>query len=248
MKAILIDDEKNCTDILQIQLKNNCPEIEIVAIHNNPIEGIESVRQLKPDVLFLDVEMPQANGFEVLQKLHPMSTEVIFTTAHAEYAIKAIRFSALDYLTKPIQDVELIHAVNRMKEKKSKEKLNSQFELLLSQIQQPNKSLERIALATRNGVEIVDINQILFCEAQSNYTLIYFVGNKKLLVSKTLKQIEELLKQHYFYRVHQSYLINLKYVNKYVRSGGGYVLIDGHDATISVSQSRREGLIRVLNI
>ena len=245
MRAILIDDEKNCSDLLSHLLAENCPDLQIAGVFNDSQQGVKAIRELQPDVVFLDIEMPQLNGFGVLNEVRDQKFEVIFTTAHDEYAIQAIRFSALDYLMKPIQPQELKTAVERLLTKNENQNIKMQLDLLLQQVQRPKPQLDRIALATSEGMEVVDVKDILYCEAQSNYTSIYFRNGRKLLVSKTLKQISALLKDHLFYRVHQSYLVNLAYVKKFVRSGGGYLILEGEE-TVNVAQSRREGLLRRL--
>ncbi len=244
-RAILIDDEQNCTEILVLQLEKYCQDIEIISVANDPRIGIEEIQKHRPDVVFLDIEMPELTGFDVLEKTQELGFEVIFTTAHQDYAIRAIRFSALDYLMKPVESEELIRAVRRLKDKKDKQQLKMQLDLLFAQMSKPNQVLERIALATSEGMEVVDVKEILYCEAQSNYTTLHFLNRKKLMVSKTLKQIESLLADHLFFRVHQSYLVNLHYVKKFVRSGGGYLIMEG-ETTVNVANSRREGLMRRL--
>lgn len=245
LRAILIDDEKNCTEVLKLQLETYCPEVEIVQIENHPELGVAAIRNEKPDIVFLDVEMPTLNGFGVLEKTRDIPFEVVFTTAHQDYAIQAIRYSAVDYLVKPVQADELIAAVHRLKEKRPIEQVQKQLDLLLHQMQKPNQSLEKVALSTSDGMEIVNVGEILYCEAQSNYTMFHFQNQSKILVSKPLKKMEELLKMHPFYRVHQSYLVNLAHVQKYVRSDGGYLVLPGK-IPISVANSRKEGLVRKL--
>ena len=209
------------------------------------VPGVQAILEMGPDVVFLDIEMPELNGFGVLEQAGDAQFEVIFTTAHDEYAVRAIRFSALDYLMKPIQPDELRNAVKRLLEKSGGTDLRMQLDLLLQQVRQPKSQLDRIAVATSDGMEVIAVKDILYCEAQSNYTCIYFVAGRKLLISKTLKQIESLLSQHHFYRVHQSFLVNMAYVKKYVRSDGGYLVMEGK-TSINVAQSRKEGLVRRL--
>ena len=245
LRAILIDDEKNCTEVLKIQLETYCPEVEVVRIENSPEKGIVAIRDEKPDIVFLDVEMPTLNGFGVLERTREIPFEVIFTTAHQDYAIQAIRYSALDYLVKPVQPDELKSAVARLADKKPIEYMKKQLDLLLYQTKNPQSSLEKVALSTSEGLEIVNVEEILYCEAQSNYTMFHFTNTSKTLVSKPLKQMEELLNPHPFYRVHQTYLVNLRHVQKYVRSDGGYLILPGN-IPISVANSRKEGLVRRL--
>ena len=245
IKAIIVDDETDCSDVLSVLLEKHCPSVNVIAIFNSPEDSIPAITEMTPDVLFLDVEMPGMNGFDVLERIKSTDTEVIFTTAHDSYAIKAIRFSALDYLLKPVQPSELQEAVRKLEDKHDRKSLQMQMDLLLKQVSQPVQSLDKIALSTSEGLEIIDVEDILYCEAQSNYTMFHFRNGKRMLASKTLKQVDQLLKDHNFFRVHQSYLVNLRYIAKYVRGDGSYVLLE-NDVTVSVAQSRKESLTRRL--
>ena len=231
--------------MLAMLIREHCPSLSITGTYNSPEAGLSAILENAPDVLFLDIEMPGMTGFELLEKARPLELEVIFTTAYDSYAIQAIRYSALDYLLKPVRQNELTAAVDKLIEVAGQRSMQSQMELLLTQIRSPTQSLDKIALSTTEGLEIVDVDQILYCEAQSNYTLFHFMDRKRLMVSKTLKQIDELLKDQHFFRVHQSYLVNLRYVRKYVRGDGAYVILEG-DTTVSVAQSRKESLTRRL--
>ena len=243
IKAILIDDEKHCRETLSIQLEKYCPEVQLLAQCSSAAQGLLAITQHQPDVVFLDVEMPQMNGFEMLQQLSTIPFEVIFTTGYDAYAIKAIRFSALDYLLKPIDKDELKKAVAKLNQKKD-HNLTEQFDILLEKLGTKPVPLQKIALPTFEGFELVSIDTILHCEADSNYTHIVLRQGKKVLVSRTLKEIEELLEGHAFLRVHHSYLVNLNEIVRYVRGEGGYVVMSDNIA-ITVSRSRKDALLKV---
>ncbi|WP_119080122.1 LytR/AlgR family response regulator transcription factor [Chitinophaga alhagiae] len=242
INAVIVDDEHYASQALVTLLKKHCPDVAVMAVCNNAKEAVKIIRDLRPQLVFLDVEMPWLNGFEVLEMLHPVLFDCIFTTSYDQYAIKAIRFSALDYLLKPVDPQELKAAVARVSEKRPGS-LQQQMELLLSRLQPA--TVDRIALPTLEGLQIIPVNSILYCSSSSNYTIFNLTGNQKLIISRTLKEIEEMLEEHQFLRVHHSYLVNLKEVRKYNRGEGGSLLMsDG--ASIDVSRSRKEMLLKKL--
>lgn len=243
IKAILIDDEKHCRETLAIQLARYCPEVVILGTFSSAAEGLQAIAEHKPDVVFLDVEMPRMNGFEMLERLVDIPFDVIFTTGYDEYAIKAIRFSALDYLLKPIDKEELKKAVDKV-QKRDQHNLTEQLQVLLGKLDNKPKILQKIALPTLEGFELVLLNDIVHCQSDSNYTHIMVKNTKKILVSRTLKEIEELLEGHTFLRVHHSHVVNLNEVVRYVRGEGGYVIMsDG--TSINVSRSRKDALLKI---
>lgn len=243
IRAILIDDEKHCLKTLTIQLTRYCPKVIILAALSSAAEGLQAIKEHNPDVVFLDVEMPRMNGFEMLERLGDIPFDVIFTTGYDEYAIKAIRFSALDYLLKPIDKEELIKAVDKI-QKKNQHNLKEQLQVLLGKLDNKPKVLQKIALPTLEGFELVLLNDIIHCQSDSNYTHIMVKNSKKLLVSRTLKEIEELLEGHPFLRIHHSHVVNLNEVVRYVRGEGGYVVMsDG--STINVSRTRKDELLKI---
>jgi two-component system LytT family response regulator len=245
IKAILIDDEKHCRETLSIQLERYCPEVKLLAECSSAQQGLEAIALHRPDVVFLDVEMPGMNGFEMLQQVPNISFELIFTTGYDAYAIKAIRFSALDYLLKPIDKEELKKAVNKVHQK-TDHKLTEQLDILLEKLGNKQASLQKIALPTQDGFELVPLENIMHCESDSNYTHIVLKNGKKLLVSRTLKEIEELLEGHPFLRVHHSHLVNLNEITRYIRGEGGYVVMSDN-TSISVSRSRKDALLKLFS-
>jgi two-component system LytT family response regulator len=242
IKAILIDDEKHCRETLSIQLEKYCPDVQLLAQCSSAAEGLQAIAQHSPDVVFLDVEMPQMNGFEMLGQLSPIPFEVIFTTGYDAYAIKAIRFSALDYLLKPIDKEELKKAVAKVSHKNS-HKLTDQLDVLLEKLHNKQSALQKIALPTGDGFELVPLENILHCESDSNYTHIVLKNGRKILVSRTLKEIEELLEGYSFVRVHHSHLVNLNEITRYIRGEGGYVVMS-NNTSIAVSRSRKDALLK----
>lgn len=244
IKAIVVDDEPYCCETLAILLKEYCPEVEITGVYNNGKDALTPIREQAPDLIFLDVEMPQMNGFEMLEQLSPVNFEIIFTTSYDQYALKAIRFSAIDYLLKPVDQDELVKAVQKVVQR-SQKPIAQQVEILMQKLKYPAKPISKIALPTMDGLQMIPIDTVISCEADSNYTIILLKNQKKIIVSCTLKEIEEILTDHSFARVHRSYLVNLNEVDKYVKGEGGYVIMsDG--SMIDVSRSRKELLMKKL--
>ena len=244
IKAIIVDDESDCCETIATLLETYCPGVQITGIYHNGAEALPGILRQQPDLVFLDVEMPKMNGFEMLEQLPAINFDIIFTTSYDQYALKAIRFSAIDYLLKPVDRQELQKAVQKLIHR-SRRTISKQVEILMQKIHHPSKLISKIALPTMTGLQMIPIDSIISCESESNYTTLLLKGNKKLIVSATLKEIEEMLEDHSFARVHRSYLVNLNEVEKYVKGEGGYLIMsDG--STIDVSRSRKEALIRKL--
>jgi two-component system LytT family response regulator len=243
LKAIIIDDEPYCCEALAILLED-LPEVQVVATCFSAADGLIAIQKHTPEIVFLDVEMPRMNGFEMLEQLPSINFEIIFTTSYDQYALKAIRFSALDYLLKPVDDEELKQAVQKLV-RRSQKPIQQQLELLLQKIHQPAIPVTKIALPTMEGLEMVSINSIISCESDSNYTTVFFKNKRKIVISRTLKEMEELLEDYSIIRVHRCYLINLNEVEKYIKGEGGYLIMsDG--SNIDVSKGRKDELIRKL--
>ncbi len=244
IKAILIDDEKNSRESLRKKLQSHCPEVQVVAECANGEEGLAAIEQHQPDVVFLDIEMPHMNGFTMLQQLPQKNFALIFTTAYNQYAINAIRHSAIDYLVKPVEVTELVAAVARVTLQKKEHLQKGQLEILdqlLSRQQAPAK----IAVATSAGLEIIEIEKILYLEATNNYTFIHTAGEKPLLASKTLKEFEDILPPELFFRIHNASLVNLAAIKKYNKGEGGQVtLVNG--TLLDVARRRKEELLQLL--
>jgi len=244
IKAIIIDDEPYACQVLATLLERHCPQVEVIAVCTHAKEGITLIKELQPQLVFLDIEMPHLNGFDVLEQLAPVAFDFIFTTSYDQYAIKAIRFSALDYLLKPVDMQELKEAVQKVTNRQAPS-LPQQLDILLAKLHQPKSVVNRIALPTMEGLEMIPVDSILYCTSSSNYTILSLKGQQKLTISKTLKEIEEMLEDYPFVRIHHSNLVNLDEVKKYIRGEGGSVLMsDG--AVVDVSRSRKEMLLKKL--
>ena len=247
MKAILVDDELHCTESLNILLHSYCPGVEVVAKFNRPEEALPRLSQGDFDVLFLDIEMPVYNGFELLNRIPHKNFDVVFTTAYDQFAVKAFKYSAFDYLLKPIDPEELQGCIRKLSEKKRQDDLEEQLSFLRSMLVREQQVPQKIALPTTQGVEYVEIVDIIRCESDSNYTRIYQGGTNPTLICRTLKEVEELLEGANFARIHHSHLINLDHLRKYLRSDGGYVVMsDGSE--ITVSRSRKDVLNTLLKV
>lgn len=244
LKAILIDDEAHCLETLSILLNEYCPGVQIIGQCRSATEGLKAIKSEKPDLLFLDIEMPVMNGFDLLEQMGDISFGIIFTTSYDQYAIKAIRFSALDYLLKPIDPTELISAVKKVEEQRHLP-VAEQFQMLLKKIQHNDHPFNKIAVPTVEGFELIAADQVVRCEAADNYTHLFLKNKTKITACRTLKEMEEQLRDFPpFVRVHHSYIVNLNEVTKYVRGEGGYlVMTDG--STVNVSRSRKEALLKL---
>lgn len=241
IKAIIVDDEPYCCEVLAELLGRSCPGVRIVEISHGGGAALEAIRVMRPHLVFLDIEMPEMNGFDLLERLGTIPFHVIFTTSYDQYAIKAIRCSAMDYLLKPIDREELKAAVGKV-EARLRQPVPGQLEILLDRISRPANSLNKLAIPTMEGLQMVPVEAIISCTAESNYTIVSLKPNQKLTVSRTLREFEELLEDHSFLRIHHSYLINLKEVTKYMKGEGGYVLMsDG--SCVDVSRSRKDQLL-----
>jgi two-component system LytT family response regulator len=239
IRCVLIDDESNSLEMMEWLLKTYCPQVVIEAMCNSASNGIEAINKFKPDVVFLDIEMPHMNGFDMLEQFDKLFFDVVFCTAYDQFAIKAFRYSALNYLLKPVDPEDLKETVRRIEEKQASPS-RDQIELLLQNIRQTAKpTAQRIALTTGDGMIFVPTGDIIYCQAESNYTSVVLTGGKKVLVSKVLKDIDEALSGPDFFRIHNSFLVNMNHIAKFVRGDGGYVVMED-GATISISRSRRQ--------
>ncbi len=246
IRAIIIDDERIGRETLESLLSDCCPDVAVVAQADSIEAGRAAITKHDPDLVFLDIEMPFGNGFELLEALPGARFEVIFTTAYDQYAIRAIRFSALDYLLKPIDRDELIAAVAKARKRLSGSRvLNQNLEVLLENLRHTASEHNKIALPTDDGLILVQVTQIIRCEADGNYTRFYLAGGEAMLVSKTLKEFETLLAEMNFLRIHHSHLVNVSHVRKYVRGEGGLVVMSD-STSVPVSRRKKDELIRRL--
>ena len=244
-KAVLIDDEKNAREVLEWQLDTYCPGVQIAATCATADEGIAAIQFHQPQLVFLDIEMPVKNGFEVLQSFPDPQFDVIFTTAYSQFALKAFRFAALDYLLKPIDAEDLVSAVQRYQKKSLQNNLKEQLEILSQQFRQPSVLPEKVTFTTSQAIHFISPHTIAYCESNSNYTTLHFLDKSKMVVSKTLKEVEETLVHYQFYRIHHSFIINLGQVNRYVKADGGSIeMSDG--ALLPISRQRKDEVMQVL--
>ena len=246
MRAILVDDEPDGIRTLKKLLELNCPEVEIVATCSSAADAISKLEEAKPDLVFLDVRMPGGSGIDMLAELSEIDFEVIFVTAHDEYMLQALQFSAVDYLMKPVDEDLLKEAVQRVEERLKGKKNSRQGEILLHNINKVGYPLEmRLCLPTQKGFTIVKLEEIIYCEAQRSYTIFRLVNNKSIIISKPLFDYDKLLADTIFLRVHKSFLINLMHIKEYMRGEGGTVVMsDGMEVEIS-RRKKEQFLVKV---
>ena len=245
LNAILVDDEESNLNALKEKLLRHCKNITIAALCTNAKDAITAIETLHPDVVFLDIEMPVTNGFLLLQNLRYKNFELIFTTAYDHYAIKAIRFSALDYLVKPIEVDELKAAVSRAEEKRAQVTAAHQVELFLENLSPKKPGNQKIAIPTAEGLQFIKLSNLVYFEASANYTYIFLDNNCKYLVSRTLKEFEDLLPPESFVRIHNSHIINKDFAEKYIRGDGGQVVLS-NGTVLDISKRRKAEFLKAI--
>lgn len=222
IRAIIIDDEPDAINALRLILNEYCRNVEIVAIASSALEGIKEINNKKPDLVFLDVEMPHGSGFDVLDGIADRNVKVIFTTAYNHYAIKAIKYNAIDYLLKPLDIDEVIEACEKIeKSTESPHELNSKYISLLESVKINQQ--KKVAFPTNDGIEFINANDIIRAEADGSYTKISLTNNRILYVSKILKDVEDIIEDSKFFRVHNSHIVNIDYIMRYINRDGGYI-------------------------
>lgn len=244
--AVIVDDELNCRENLTFLLEENCPVLEIAGNAGSVSEAVRLVQEIKPDVLFLDIEIGEGSGFDVIRQMTDHRPEVVFTTAYSDYAIKAFKFSAVDYLLKPIDIDELVHAVARVKDRLDNKRKAVNLDTLFSNYFNREKKAKRIGLSVQNGVHYYSMGEIIRLQSNSNYTTFFLTGNRSVVVSKTMKEYEELLAEQGFVRLHQSHIINMEHLVQYVKSDGGYVILSDQ-STVPISKNYKDLFISQLN-
>lgn len=247
IRALIIDDELDSIETLNWKLENYCPSVQVLETFQDPTKGLTYLKKNLIDLVFLDIQMPKLNGFDILQAFPAIPFDVIFTTAYDDFGIQAIKFSALDYLLKPVQVNELEKAVEKHINKTKDRSINhQQIELLFKNLQsEQNGEPGLIALSTKESIEFVYPEEITVCASDSNYTMVHFRDGRKKLIAKTLKEFDLMLSKYYFYRPHNSYLVNLKQIKEYVRGDGGY-LIMRNQMKIPISKTKREDFFKML--
>lgn len=246
LTAIIIDDETNSRNALRQKITKHCNNVMIIADCENGEEGIEKIETQKPDIIFLDIEMPRMNGFTMLQQIKNKNFEVIFITAYDHYAIKAIKFSALDYLLKPVEVEDLKAAVEKVTQKRKQMDGNKRVELLVQNFLEEKTAHQRIAISSMEGLQFVTTDNIIYLEANSNYTSFYLADNRKITATKTLKDFEEILPASMFIRIHHSYLINKNGIEKYIKGEGGQVVMK-NGVTLDVARRKKEEFMKAID-
>ncbi len=246
LNAIIVEDEKRSRETLAGLLKLYCKNVSILAEADGMQSGIEAIVKHKPDVVFLDIQMPDGSGFRLLESLKEIDFDIIFTTAYDQFAIKAIKFSAIDYLLKPIFPDDLIAAVKKAEERQEVRNTQKSVEVLLENIKKPESESPNIVLATSDRINVVKIKDIIRCESDNYYTLFRFTNGTSLLVSKTLKENEELLRDYNFIRPHKSHLVNVMYIKSFNKQDGGSIMMtDG--SQVPVSRRKKEKIVEIIN-
>jgi two-component system, LytTR family, response regulator len=245
MKAIIIDDEENARIALSVLINDHAPELRLHGVFPSLEEAHKVISKEPIDVVFLDIQMPKQSGFDLWKYFPNPSFHVVFTTAYSEYAIKAIRLSALDYLLKPVDIEELVRVVNKLKLQAKTKNIDERLEVLESNLKS-SSSITQIVLPTLNALIVVKISEIVRCESDDNYTRFYLQDKTEYLVSRTLKEYETILPSHTFFRVHQSHLVNINYVKKFLRGKASAVELI-NCCLIPVSKDKRELFIEKLN-
>ncbi len=247
ISAIIIDDEEDGRKAVAMAVAKYIPDINIVAICGTASEGIDAVKRYQPQLLFLDIHMPEMSGFEILSNLKPIRFEVIFVSAYDRHALKAIKFSALDYLLKPIDPEELIAAIEKLRKKLTHQPDEMAYLSILHNMQFQNQGIRRIAVPGIHDIRFYEADDIVFLKADGSYTEIYFVNGKKEVISKPLKDFDSLLGLSGFSRIHHSHLINLNHVIKYIKGEGGSVVLTGNH-TLDISRRKKEEFLRLMNL
>lgn len=247
LRVIIVEDEKHSKENLKNLLIEFCEGIEIVGLATSVSDAVTLIKEKKPDVIFLDIELQTGTGFDVLNQVMHLNFDVIFTTAFEQYAIKAVKFSSLDYLLKPIDIEELQEAVEKAKKSKDETVYKKQLKILIQNLEEQKTTLNKICLATSEGFEFLNVSDIIYCKGEGSYTKFTLKEGDSILVSKHLKEYENLLLEQSFMRVHKSYLINLKEVKKFVKSDGGYIVMN-NDEAVSIARSKKDDFINVMSV
>lgn len=244
ISVILVDDESECLDVLEAELNKSCPDFQVMAKFDNPEKALIFIKNNHFDVLFLDISMPIINGFELLTQLQTIDFEVVFVTAYDNYALKAFEFCAVDYLVKPTSKESILRAAERLRDKQKRTNMQQNIKLLLANMQKSTQKTQQVAIPTTEGLEFVNMTHIIYAKADGNYTTILLENKEKIIISKTLKEFEGILNDSVFARIHNSYLVNLGHVRKYIKGDTGWVVLnDG--TTLQVSRANKAKLMNL---
>jgi two-component system LytT family response regulator len=246
LRSIIVDDEFKSRESLKALIEKFCDNIQVAAVCQNGDEAIKAIDEHKPDVVFLDIQLQRETGFEILEKLDKIDFEIIFTTAYSEFAVKAFKFSAIDYLLKPIDINELRAAIEKA-QKRIVGSISERMAQLAQNLKGNSFRHARLAIPATDGLVFINVGEILYCEASGNYTNIYMDDSRKFVVSRTLKEYEDLLEEQDFFRIHNSFLINLNSIKKYIRGEGGQVVMS-NDKTLDVSKMKKKGFLEKIKM
>ncbi|WP_456442042.1 LytR/AlgR family response regulator transcription factor [Psychroserpens sp.] len=242
IKSVIIDNEKKSRKTLSNFLRKYCKNVEVLGEADGVSTGIELIKNKNPELVFLDIEMTDGTGFKLLESIEDIQFSVIFVTAYSAYAIKAFKISAIAYLLKPINPQELIEAIEKYQKEIGLKGIHNKLEVLLGN----QSNVKKIAFPTSEGIELVKLNQIVHCEADDNYTSIFLANEKRIVVSKTIKEYDTMLSDFGFYRIHQSHLVNLDYIAKYNKNDGGYVVLENGKKLPVSRRNKQEFLEKLL--
>jgi two-component system, LytTR family, response regulator len=243
LKAVIIDDEKDSRDILRNYITKYCSEVEVCGYGESVATGLEAIRKHTPDVVFLDIEMPYGNGFDLLEKAAPVNFETVFVTAFDNYAIRALNLSAAYYLLKPIDIDELVHAVEKIKAERQEGNHPTHAQLLQENLKIQTPQHQKVMLPTMEGFEIVQVSSIMYCEAVDNFTRFHFENQNPLLICRTLKFFEDVLRDHGFIRIHRSFLVNPSFVIRYSKGKGGFITMK-NNKELEVSANKKNEFLQ----
>jgi two-component system LytT family response regulator len=245
MRTLIIDDEKKARETILSILKLYCPDVIVVGEADSVKSGTELIKKEKPELIFLDINLNDGNAFDLLKNTTDISFKIIFITASENYALKAFRFSALDYILKPINPDELIAAIEKLKLFQKSDNINVKFEAFISNMENIAREVKKIVLKTSESIHVINVNEIVRCEADRNYTIFILTSGKKILVSNTLKEYDEMLSPYQFFRAHQSHLVNIHHISSYERKEGGYLIMKDK-SLVPVSVRKKETLLNFL--
>lgn len=246
MKAIIVDDEQDSREILNNYLSKYCSKIEVMGLADSVKTGLEAIKKHQPEIVFLDIEMPYGNGFDLLDQAGDFTFETVFVTAYDNYAIQALNQSAAYYLLKPIDIDELVTAVSKIEEEKKQSAYTQHAKVLLDNLQGQKNQKKKIMLPTMEGFELITIADIIYCKADDNFTIFHLHDGTSLMICKTLKYFEDILTEYEFLRIHRSHMINLSYVQRYSKGKGGFVTMK-NKVELEVSSSKKKTLLEAFS-
>ena len=245
IRCVIVEDEEMARNVLKSLLAQYCPDVMVCAEADDVISGKNMIETFRPDLVFLDIEMPGGSGFKLLTSIENKDFEVVFITAYEQFAIKAIRHDALDYILKPIDPKELVAAVEKVNEAKYKKTLKKQYDNLLKNLDPEQLVVRKISLSTADKIHLIDVDDIIRCESDNYYTIIFFKDGTSLLVSKTLKDMEQKLEEYDFVRTHKSHLVNMRCIMNFIKDEMMVVMTDG--TKVPVSKRKKEKILEVIN-